>query len=141
MGQATEVGVMLKKVFVIVGIIFVTFDIIIIFSVTVFLVDGVILIFVLIILHHTLPNNLCRSQTLILIFPSSLTLTGSALVSLRVIKHPYGPENAHKVPINYEIPDHLIPRPALYTFRLFMFSGSDFGSRGPQQTGKGKKIK
>eukprot|EP00596_Hydrurales_sp_CCMP1899_P004949 CAMPEP_0119051930 /NCGR_PEP_ID=MMETSP1177-20130426/73383_1 /TAXON_ID=2985 /ORGANISM="Ochromonas sp, Strain CCMP1899" /LENGTH=1845 /DNA_ID=CAMNT_0007031303 /DNA_START=346 /DNA_END=5881 /DNA_ORIENTATION=+ len=61
---------------------------------------------------------------------------GSALVSLRVIKHPYGAENAHKRPMNYDIPDQLIPKPALYTFRLFMFSGSDFGSRGGHQTGK-----
>ena len=58
---------------------------------------------------------------------------------MRVVKHPYGPENAHKKAITYEIPDTLIPKPALYTFRLFMFSGSDFGSRGPQQTGKGEK--
>ena len=68
------------------------------------------------------------------VFP---TISGSALVSLRLIKHPSGPENAHKVPITYDIPESLIPKPALYTFRLFMFSGSDFGSRGPQQSGKG----
>lgn len=39
------------------------------------------------------------------------------------VKHPYGPENAHKKPMNYDIPDSLTPKKQLYTFRLFMFTG------------------
>ena len=60
---------------------------------------------------------------------------GSALVSLRVIQHPWGPEYAHKKPINYEIPENLIPKLTGYLFRLFIFSGSDFGNKGPHQVG------
>jgi hypothetical protein len=50
---------------------------------------------------------------------------GSAMVSMRVVKHPYGQENAHKKPINYDIPETLIPKSATYIFRLFMFTGKN----------------
>lgn len=62
---------------------------------------------------------------------------GSLLASLRVIKHPTGLENAHKKHMNYEIPEDKLPKTAKYLLKLFVYSGSDFGSKGAHMQGKG----
>ena len=65
---------------------------------------------------------------------------GSILASMRVVKHSNGIDNAHKKPMNYEIPEPLIPKGANYLLRLMIYQGSDFGSTGQQATGKGAQY-
>lgn len=61
---------------------------------------------------------------------------GSMEASLRVIKHNYGHEEAHKKAINYIIPEQLLPKYAKYLFRIMVYQGSDFGSTGSNPANK-----
>lgn len=62
---------------------------------------------------------------------------GSALVSMRVIKYPTGQEIAHKTPMNYDIPENLMPKGGKYLLRLLAYQGSDLGSFGHHASGRG----
>lgn len=51
-----------------------------------------------------------------------------------------GLETGHSKPMNYDIPDSLHPPGALYYLRVLVYQGSDFGSDGKANSGRGTRY-
>jgi hypothetical protein len=76
-------------------------------------------------------------------FPSlGSSYRGSVLAALRVVKFPDGSsDEARVVEMDYSVPDNLQPQGAMYTFRVMIYQGSDFGSQGAHaSSSKGPKY-
>lgn len=57
-------------------------------------------------------------------------------MSARLIKNSDGNNLAHRVSMNYDIPDSLLPKQSSFMLRVMIYQGSDFGNKGNQSRGR-----
>jgi hypothetical protein len=61
---------------------------------------------------------------------------GSLLVGTRLVKYSNTTNLPHVTSINYDIPESKLPKQSFFLFRVMIYQGSDFGSKGQASRGR-----